>query len=401
MGHQWITERIAAWEAAGLIDAETAARLRAAEGSGLGVAAGPVGQAVDTEVGRHGVQSSLRHAFGPGVAIGEMFGYLGGFFLLGAWDVFAARAAGSGRDSSLILAGALGLAVLSLAIVAVVLRRGDERRRRAAGVVLAVAVGHAAAAGIALASWQGVEWPYVGLIGALAAGAVAVVFRVRHPALVTQAALLAALTSLAAATLASLEDVIVRPQEFSPSGAPLASGGPEPIVLVLAAAAWWLMVALGLGLLGLRESRTAALTPADVASAGRRAALTRLWAGFVATLGLASAVTRSGYDSTTDMYGRILEPWVADLALLVLAAILVERAFRRNASSFVYAAALALLIGLTDFNFSYLSESTETGLLIEGVILLVAGFVADRLRRRLTRPGDQDHASPAAASYSP
>ena len=75
-----------------------------------------------------------------------------------------------------------------------------------------------------------------------------------------------------------------------------------------------------------------------------------------------------------------MEPWIGDLALLVLAAILVERAFRRDATSFIYAAALGLMIALTDFNLTYLSDTTEVALLFEGLILLAVGFAADRLR---------------------
>jgi hypothetical protein len=112
--------------------------------------------------------------------------------------------------------------------------------------------------------------------------------------------------------------------------------------------------------------------------------VTRLWAGLVAVIGLASAVTRSSYDSAAG-YARAIEPWVGDLAIILLAAILVERAFRRDASTYVYAAALGLMIALTDFNFTYLSSSTDVGLLIEGIILLVAGIGADRLRRRIGR----------------
>ena len=74
--------------------------------------------------------------------------------------------------------------------------------------------------------------------------------------------------------------------------------------------------------------------------------------------------------------------------MLVLAAVLVERAFRRDATSFIYAAALGLIVALTDFNVSYLSNSTEIALLIEGLILLGVGVAADRLRRRIGRSGD-------------
>jgi hypothetical protein len=111
--------------------------------------------------------------------------------------------------------------------------------------------------------------------------------------------------------------------------------------------------------------------------------MTRLWAGITAVAGLASAISQSAYDSQTGEWGRVLEPWFGDLALIVLALILVERAFRRGAGTFVYAAALALVIALTDFNFSYLSDSTEVGLLIEGLILLAAGFAVGKLRGRI------------------
>ena len=45
------------------------------------------------------------------------------------------------------------------------------------------------------------------------------------------------------------------------------------------------------------------------------------------------------------------------------------------------------MIALSDFNFAYLSSTTEVGLLIEGLILIAAGLAADRLRRRLGGPG--------------
>ena len=80
--------------------------------------------------------------------------------------------------------------------------------------------------------------------------------------------------------------------------------------------------------------------------------------------------------------------------MLVLAAVLVERAFRRDATSFIYAAALGLIVALTDFNVSYLSNSTEIALLIEGLILLGVGVAADRLRRRIGQSGDTPPVQP-------
>ena len=97
----------------------------------------------------------------------------------------------------------------------------------------------------------------------------------------------------------------------------------------------------------------------------------------------------SSYDPVTQEYGRTLTPWIGDVALLLLSAFLVERAFRRDATSFIYAAALGLIIALTDFNVSYLSDSTEGGLIIEGLILLAVGFGADELRRRIDASGSE------------
>jgi hypothetical protein len=70
-------------------------------------------------------------------------------------------------------------------------------------------------------------------------------------------------------------------------------------------------------------------------------------------------------------------------ALLVLSGVLIERAFRRDATSFIYAAALGLILALTDFNVSYVSDSPEVALVVEGLILLGVGVAADRLRSRV------------------
>jgi len=79
----------------------------------------------------------------------------------------------------------------------------------------------------------------------------------------------------------------------------------------------------------------------------------------------------------------------------------VERAFRRNSTAFILAAAVGLIIVLTDFNVAYLqasvaqalglAQSTYIGLLIEAGILLTVGFGGDRLRQRL---GDDRHRVP-------
>jgi hypothetical protein len=367
-----VLERISTWEAAGLIDPATAARLRLAEAE----------RRSEPTASSRRAGPSVASVFGPGVTIGEMFAYLGGTFLLGAFETFVVRLAGDGSRWELPIAIGSTVAAIALALFAMTLIGGDARRRRAAGVLLAVAVVHVGAAGAAFGSAMGLGWPASGVVGALAATLAAVGFRLIHASLLTQVALLAGMTSFAALLLSWLESVVLPRPTFENAGEVLPQAGPDPVLLVAFSAAWWLVLAVIVGLLGLREAVAADEDP----GATRRASLTRLWAGLVAVIGLASAVTRSSYSSTTGSYDRAIVPWLGDLAILVLAAVLVERAFRRDASVFVYAAALGLMIALSDFNFTYLSSSTEIGLLIEGVILLAAGVAADRLRRRIGQP---------------
>jgi len=132
-----------------------------------------------------------------------------------------------------------------------------------------------------------------------------------------------------------------------------------------------------IGLIGLREAGAR-----DDPLALRRAAVSRFWAGITAVIGMSTAVTRTVYDGD-DFSHQVLEPWVGVAALLILSAVLVERAFRRDATSYIYAAALGLIVALSYFNLNYLSDSQELALLLEGIILLGVGFGADRLRRRI------------------
>jgi hypothetical protein len=375
-----VLERIAAWEAAGVIDSATADRLRLAETE----------RPSKGESATRPGPSSIASVFGPGVTIGEMFAYLGGAFLLGAYETFVFRAAGPDGPPLLPITIGTAIAAIALALLGAYLMKGDARRRRAAGVMFALAVAHIGSAGVAAAGAANLGWPAAGVIGAAAATLAAIAFRLVHPALLTQVALLASITSFAALLLSWLESVVFPAPSFDRIGEFIPEGGPDPLLLVAISAAWWLAVAVIIGLIGLREARNAG----DDA-AGRRAALTRLWAGLVAVIGLATSVSRSAYLEWSG-YTRVVQPWVGDLAILVLSAILVERAFRRETSAYVYAAALGLMIALTDFNFTYLSSSTEVGLLIEGVILLAVGVGADRLRRRIGQS-----APPSAAADEP
>ena len=374
---QLILDRIAGWQAAGLIDPETALRLRSDEQERAEPEL-PASADKSNVAERRGGPSAIAQIVGPGVTIVEMFAYLGGAFVLGALDLFMTRATGFDADGGVGLAVGYGIVAVVLIAIGRFMAQRDARERRAAGVLFAVAVGHVATAGFALTAALNVDLQVAGVLVAAWASVVAVGLRLYLPALTTQFTLLASLTGLAAALISLIEHMVVPETIFTDSGAVVPNGGPDALLVLVATAAWWLAFAALLGIFGLIEARSSA----DPAT-GRRAAMTRLWAGITAVAGLAMAVSASAYDPQTGEWGRVLEPWIGDLALVVLALILVERAFRRGANTFVYAAALALVIALTDFNFSYLSESTEVGLLIEGLILLAAGFAVSKLRRRI------------------
>jgi hypothetical protein len=194
-----------------------------------------------------------------------------------------------------------------------------------------------------------------------------------------------------------LNAVVLGEQAFTPDGRPL-PGGPDPILQVVVSAVWWLVWAVVIGVIGLREARHGPPGTAD--DARRRAAISRFWAGVMAVVGVATAVIRTAPDASGE-YRRVLDPWMAELAIIFVAVVLLERAFRRDATSYVYAAALGLIIALSDFNFTYLSDTTEIGLVIEGAILLAVGIAADRLRRRIgATPSPEAGPTPAAEPAS-
>lgn len=385
------SEHIAAWEAAGLIDHATAARLLEAGsgrttvgdlggGDGEGSAADRHEQLVPQAAGGRSQAGAM---FGPSVAIPEVFGYLGTAFLLAGWSAWATR--GGFETSSLVPGLASLLASGALIALGVVLRRGDARRSRAAGTAFLVAVAYAGVGFTALVGTTTMSPEQAGMIGTGGALVVAVALRRMHPAVLTQIGLLAAITALAAAILVWTQSTFLPSPTVSYDdygNASVVAKGADPLVLVIASAVWWLCCAVIIGLIGLLEARAA--DRGDPAAA-RRAAVSRLWAGIVAVLGLASAVTRSEYQADGSAYARVVEPWIGQLALLLLSLVLLERAFRRDATAYVYAAALGLILALSDFNLTYLSDSTEVALVIEGVILLGVGLGADRLRRRIGR----------------
>ncbi|HEX5015171.1 MAG TPA: hypothetical protein VFV72_13555 [Candidatus Limnocylindrales bacterium] len=362
-----VLQRIAGWQAAGLIDAATAERLRSAE---LTTPAEPPGP--DSETARPGVLASF---FGPSVSIVEAFSYVGGAFLLGSWSALIVRLSGEAASESsrewIIVAG-IAIAAAAFFVLGWILDGRSPRMSRAAGVMFLLS---------ALSIWGGayanaeifLDGSIVAVVGAGAGLVAALAFRKLHPSLLTQLAMLATLTGLVSALLGLLDELLY-PEASLPLGTYVERGLPSALV----AAAAWIGCAVVIGVIAVAESRS------DDPAAARRAALTRFWAGVTAVSGVAYSLMQTNFDETGAH--RVIEPWIADLAVLIVAAVLLERAFRREAASYVLAAALGVIIALTDFNATYFAPSSgaEVALLVEGLLLIAIAFAAERISRRVT-----------------
>ena len=105
----------------------------------------------------------------------------------------------------------------------------------------------------------------------------------------------------------------------------------------------------------------------------------------------------------------MIEPWLADVIVLAVSAVLVERAFRRESAAYVVAAALGVVVALTDFNATYVAPTSgiEIALLVEGLLLIGIALGAERIRRRVrdsppSEPGgDVGPPPPGEADSSP
>ena len=174
----------------------------------------------------------------------------------------------------------------------------------------------------------------------------------------------------------------------------------EPVGLIVASAAWWLLVAFGLGLLALHEARQRRLRSGRRPSRGHdplpgRNRRRRRNVDRADATGFAGRGQLRAPDRAVDCRPRPARG----------AAVLLERAFRRDSTAFVLPAALGLILAMTDFNFSYFADSTYVGLLIEGGILLVGrassgtGF-GRRLGRSAARPAIGGPSPPREAPES-
>lgn len=376
-----ILGRIAGWQAAGLIDGDTADRLRAAEAAS---------KPDTTGAGTNGWRAPLVGSwFGPTPSIVELFSYVGAGFLLAAWHTLSlTSSAGSNVIEWLVPAvvfGALGAAM----------GQGAERGRRAAGVAFAIATGHVFGAATELLG------PAVGnsdlrfMVSAAIAAIAAVGFRRVLGSVLTQLGLLVAGLVFAGFALSWLGGVLfpggtVHDYIYPPSPDPNAA------IKVVLRIAWWLAWAVIFGAVGLREAAGARMPRADddgaAVRAARRAAVTRFVAGMTAVFGALAAIMTSRYDASG--YGRVIEPWLGDGIVLVIAVGLLGFAIRRSATAYLYPAALGVIVAFSDLNAQYVAGRTGVGvaLLLEGLILIGAGILAERLRRRLggsaARPAD-------------
>ncbi|MFL5750117.1 MAG: hypothetical protein ACJ767_05825 [Chloroflexota bacterium] len=374
-----VLERIAAWEAAGLIDAATAERLRSVEAFTAPDADATEGPA---QASRASLVSSF---FGPAVSIVEVFSYLGAAFVLAAWGALIGRLSSEATvptNEWILVAGAAIPAVVFF-IIGLSLHGRSPTLDRAAGVGFlhsVVFIGFGVTANLAILVDGTAAWPTVG--GAIAALLAALAYRWFHASVLTEVGVLGAITALVAASLRLLDEVLY--PASSVIGAPDTNRGVPGVLMQLVA---WLGCALVIGLIALGEGRSPG------AAAARRAGVARLWAGLVAVVGVAIAISTREFNGVD--YARVIEPWIGDVMLLGVAAILLERAFRRESGAYVVAAAFGVVVALTDLNFSYFADAggTEVALLVEGLLLIGIAIAAERVSRRVGR-------SPASASPS-
>ena len=377
---------IAAWQAAGLIDDETAERLRSAhvDEPEPAIAAPPAAP---------GNQASKAAAFfGPGVSIAEAFAYIGGGFLLSGWLTMIAAIAGPTDQPAVWIAIMSAVSVVGAGAIGYRLSKGSDRFARAAGVVFLVGDTFAAAAvGSAVSIGGSTDGVVIGVLAAAAFLAASIVFRTLHPSVLTTIGLLIGITAASAALYILIGDrFFPSPVDGGPSDR---SGGLLKVVLTMA---WWSGTAVIMGVLGLAEA-SRRLPDAD-----RRAGMLRFWAGSVAVTGTWFAITLG------DGEGRYIPAIVGDVIVLGVSAVLLGLAFRREAPAYVIAAAYGIILALTDANRAYVaSEGTAAALplLVEGAILVGVGVAADRLRRRIgpdreSGPGDPE-AWAQAATYRP
>lgn len=383
MSDERVLERIAAWEAAELIDRATADRLREAEGRR------------PAERGRAG-------GFAAGLDldfdVAEVLGYLGSFFVLGAWAWGIGQVADAVRGAGFeperwqptdhVWAIGLAIAAVAYGVAGFFAGRRPERRiQRSAGVWYLVGAALVGLTGVFAARAVGGEtlrFETTVLVGSLAWLAAALVTRRDRAAIPTQLGLIVAVQTAAAAAALESGRLV-----FGDAGVPYDDRG-AALLRAGGQLFWTFAAAVGLGIAGHWEATLAA------DAGGRwRAALTRFAAGLTAVVGTTVALVaqspralRIG-EEYSDYYAYSGGFPLDDLLILALAAGLVVLAMRSGASAYLYPAGLGFFVALTDLNASYFEPAIGLGpaLLVEGLALIGVGYLTNRMRGLLRGGG--------------
>jgi hypothetical protein len=357
-----VLERIDAWLEAGLIDSATADRLRAAERA-------------EPPARRDSSPNPMQAAgawFGPPSTIAEWFGYIGAAFLLAAWHVLSPSGT-TFQDGLRWFGPAVAFSAIGFGLIT------SGRLGRAAGVAFLVATVHVYA-GLHAVLGPANPPPEPEVIATALTVAAALAYRRLHPSVLTQIGFLGALIAFATSLLAWLRDGF-----FGAAASPFQMPQSSVLAMALLSVGWWLAWAVALGLLARREWRIGEEAPIEAtpaeAAAARRGRVTRLVAGLTAVLGAMSGLWLTGSD------GRALEPFVADGVLIAISGVLLAISIRFGSLTYLLPAATGFIGALTDLNARYVAQQTGTGmaLLLEGLILLGTGVVAEQLRRRMAQ----------------
>lgn len=354
-----VLDRIAAWEAGGLIDAETAERLRAHEAAAV-------------EPARPA--ASVLSAFGPTPTIAEAFAYVGGGFILAAWYTLVSTQAAVFGPELPAWGFATGFVALVTIALGLAIRGRGPRHGRATGVLFAVGVANIGmAVQDVLRATLGLFDPELWVLTAFCAMLAAAILRRVQAGLLTQGSLITAILVLTWAV----------DEYLAPFGSRAG---------MLQELAIWLLGAVALGVLGLVESR------GDL-DAGRRAALSRFAAGMTAVIATSGIlISRSSWSYPV----AEVEAWLVELGIALVSAVVLGLAIRRGAAAYLYPAALGFVIALTHMNSEYIADQVGMGvaLLIEGVVLVGAGLGAQRIRRLLLASGEGSAPTPEASAMA-
>jgi len=380
-----VVRRIEAWEAAGLIDARTAALLREAEAR-----TEPESPAAEARPPGTG------HALG--ITAVELFSYLGAAFVLGAWYALVASTIPTGDAAAPWFAAAGLVAAAVLGATGAWLARRDPRSRRAAGVALLVALPNLGSGIYLLAdTLHHEEWaevPADALVASIVVLAAAFLARRVVPGLVTQLGLAIAAATAGWFAMGWLDAVLFKHPEVVYAG--VALDATTALVRVVLTMAWWWAVAAGMAVV------LVILDPGPRTESRTR--LGRIAAGTTAVLGTTMAVfIRYEWSESSSTAGEpVLEPFVGAAILLAVAGVLTVLAIRRSSVGYLWPGGLGVFIALSWLNAEYLA--VESGLwfalLVEAGVLFGVAFGVQRLGRRL-RPSRPVGPEPGTIAAGP